>query len=274
MALTCQLLYIILLNITMLHYYILMDLTQRFTEGLLNYDLTLDEIQSGKYVYAGGDTGISHTKYLDMSGITKPDKEKHCVCGHKISKNFYIYNSADDIILVLGSCCILKFMPKQYRLRTCRNCKKPHRNIKINQCNDCRKNKCKKCNIDISYPNKRCEDCKKGKPCSECGTRHNNRVTDKCNECRINLCNQCGRDIHHPYTRCSKCINADYKTSKPIYISKPKGICHKCAKTCGENYSECYICKFGGTKNKCIICNKWCGDNFIKCYDCFRLNHT
>ena len=59
-----------------------------------------------------------------------------CICGHDISENCYITDG--NIIIVLGNCCIRKYLPKTQCGRTCRICKQPHKNRKNNICNKCR----------------------------------------------------------------------------------------------------------------------------------------
>ena len=75
-----------------------------------------------------------------------------------LKKNCYLeYN---DEILILGSCCIKRFLPKNSAGRTCDECGKPHRNRKINKCNDCKIGYCIECwkPMDISSYD-RCAEC-------------------------------------------------------------------------------------------------------------------
>lgn len=122
-----------------------MDLTDRFIQGLLNHDLTKEEIQSGMWRYCGGDQS-RHRQYFSLFFNKKRDLEEHksnCVCGHYIEENCYITNGED--ILVLGNCCIKKFLPKNCSGRTCRVCKCTHRNRKDNLCHNCRKKTSMRC---------------------------------------------------------------------------------------------------------------------------------
>lgn len=115
-----------------------MDLTDRFIQGLLNYNLTKEEIQSGKWKYCGGNLN-RHRRYFSLFFKERdlPDYKSNCVCGHDIVENCYITDG--DKIHVLGNCCIKKFLPKKCSGRTCRVCKNPHKNQKDNLCHNCRK---------------------------------------------------------------------------------------------------------------------------------------
>jgi len=110
-------------------------LSDRFIEGLQKYNLTYEEIKNWRY--AGGDTGRHYNYFVMIYGEhVKPLPHTNtCVCNHHIKENCYIRN--DDDILILGNCCIKKFIPMS--TRTCTYCKSQHRNRKNNICNDCRK---------------------------------------------------------------------------------------------------------------------------------------
>ena len=67
-------------------------------------------------------------------GDTFPATTNKCICEHKIIGNCYITNG--ERLLVLGNCCIKKFVPDSGR--TCDKCGNKHKNRKINRCNTCR----------------------------------------------------------------------------------------------------------------------------------------
>jgi len=115
-----------------------MDLTERFLRGLADYNLTVEEIRSGKWRYCGGNQG-RHYRYFKnfFNNVELPEQEYNCVCGHHIQENCYITN--DEDLLVLGNCCIKRFLPNETSCRTCQICKKPHKNRKDNLCHNCRK---------------------------------------------------------------------------------------------------------------------------------------
>lgn len=112
-------------------------------------------------------------------------------------------------MLVIGSCCIKRFVPK--KTRTCEICEKPHRNRKVNRCNDCKDIvECIRCKTQFKskYGYEKCYDCMFIKECVICKKEHKN-IVDKCDHC------------------CNK-----YKC----------GVCADCGKKCNEKYKWCYYC--------------------------------
>lgn len=109
------------------------ELSRRFVNGLAELGLTQEDLKEWKY--CGGTFG-SHKNYwkLCCPGESCPPKEGRCVCKHVINENCYITNG--DEILILGNCCIKKFVPKAGR--TCQNCGAGHKNHKDNLCRECR----------------------------------------------------------------------------------------------------------------------------------------
>lgn len=98
--------------------------------------------------YCGGQT-------LDEDGNVEPDAHSNyfalfphlqrfvpyppltkCVCSHRIHQNCFITNTEENRLIVVGNCCIKRFM--ENCSRTCSYCVKPHRNRKDNLCNVCR----------------------------------------------------------------------------------------------------------------------------------------
>ena len=128
---------------------------ERFFSALQKkYNVSQAEIERGDWVYAGGSEG-RRLRYWNLRthGQEIPDLTDHCVCGHYIRENCYIENSKDHDnieILVLGNCCIKRFLPKEARGRTCEKCRSQHRNRKDNLCNACRKlGFCKSCQVPV-----------------------------------------------------------------------------------------------------------------------------
>jgi len=150
--------------------------TQRFIEGLKEYNLTMEDMKD--FAYRGGDHG-SHYKYYKLvykTDITFTHKDS-CICGHNIKKNCYISNG--NQLLTLGICCIKRFIPKEKQGRTCECCGCSHKNRKINLCNICREYK-----PNIKYKN--------------------NKIINECKECGIDInkfkypyCSYCIDDINH-----------------------------------------------------------------------------
>jgi len=101
------------------------------------YGLTWDDFKL--YFYAGGDTG-KHKEYFltKMGGIGKPGEAQRCVCGQIIVENCYVTRTAKDIIVIMGNCCIKRYIPTGMS-KTCEICAKPHKNRKDDICKKCRK---------------------------------------------------------------------------------------------------------------------------------------
>lgn len=137
------------------------ELSKRLIEGLKKYNLTLDEIKNSGWNYCGGDVHSCHTNYwkLRFNDMKFPPHEAHCVCGHFIRENCYITNNNTNFVII-GNCCIKKFLPKDKQRRTCSICQKPHRNRVVNKCNSCRKGKCDKCEGTTYKRYKLCYSCK------------------------------------------------------------------------------------------------------------------
>jgi len=133
-----------------------LNLTERFMKGLSNYGLSYETIKKSGWKYCGGNSG-RHLKYFKLScpNDDLPEQADECVCGHHIEENCYITDGIE--ILILGNCCIKKFVPKSSR--TCEICEKPHKNRIVNRCAECRVGRCDGCGkyCDESY--KKCYKC-------------------------------------------------------------------------------------------------------------------
>jgi len=132
-----------------------MSFTNKFITGLkINYDVDYEDLKD--YKYCGGNMN-NHLNYFKicMKGELLPNQVDMCVCGHHIEENCYITNG--EKLLVLGSCCVKRFIVK--KTRTCEICGESHKNRLNNRCNDCRIGRCelcsKKCNVNF----KKCYDC-------------------------------------------------------------------------------------------------------------------
>lgn len=131
-----------------------LTLTDKFIKGLEEYNLSFYEIQ--KWKYCGGNLS-PRNKYFRMCCPDEPlpDYEDRCVCGHRIVENCYITDG--EQILVLGNCCVKRFIPKCGK--TCEKCEQPHKNRKVNRCNDCRIGICDNCNKECNKTYKICYKC-------------------------------------------------------------------------------------------------------------------
>ena len=149
-------------------------LRDRFVIGLSARGLTFDEVKQN-WRYAGGDTGSHHNYWLLLYGRDKekPAYEDECVCKHKIKKNCYITDSKE--FLVVGNCCIKRFMI--HNGRTCEKCNAPHRNRSSNVCNGCREKRKREYYQELQ------------------------RVADQVEAC----CVSCSKKIDRKYIRCFQC---------------------------------------------------------------------
>jgi hypothetical protein len=154
------------------------ELTERFIKGLREFNLTLKEITENNWYYCGGDKN-QHLNYFKLSCPEDdlPPFDNKCVCGHHITTNCYITNGED--LLILGSCCIKKFVPKSSR--TCEKCGTSHKNRKVNKCNDCRST------------------------CEKCGASHKNKKVNECNDCRQGICVDCNAVCDYRHKYCKYC---------------------------------------------------------------------
>ena len=103
--------------------------------------MTLEDIRKN-WKYAGGDSR-SHLTYFEICFPKKrlPTHKDVCICSQAINENYELTNNND--FLVIGNCCIKRFVPKC--TRTCEKCEKPHKNRKDNICSECRELICQRC---------------------------------------------------------------------------------------------------------------------------------
>jgi len=97
-----------------------------------------------QWIYAGGEGGRHCLKLKSIVGNETYEeiqlilgRKDHCICTHEIEENCYILNIISKKILVVGNCCIKRYLNIDTSKR-CEECKLPHRNFKDNFCKDCR----------------------------------------------------------------------------------------------------------------------------------------
>jgi hypothetical protein len=157
------------------------QLTKRFLNGLADHNLTYEDIVQQGWRYCGGDRK-HHQNYWKLTTRhmrprpQSPDHTGFCVCGHHIVENCYICDKKMKRILVLGNCCIKRFIPKNSSGRSCNVCGQPHRNRVVDRCNKCRKGRCDVCGIYIDEKYKKCYKCNKAH-------RKKNTTHESCIEC-------------------------------------------------------------------------------------------
>jgi hypothetical protein len=90
-----------------------------------------------QWKYIGGNEGRHLRKYITLFN-KNPDipYKTNCICTHEIKENCYIENIISGKQLVIGNCCINRYLETTDQL--CEHCKASHRNLKDNYCTDCR----------------------------------------------------------------------------------------------------------------------------------------
>lgn len=117
-----------------------MNYSRIFHNSLRELSSDKSSLYIDEWVYAGGDSG-RHLKYFDIrysAGKQPPMHSSHCLCSHYIVENCYIENTITNLLVIVGNCCIKKFLNENNKNRTCGICRTPHRNRKINLCSSCR----------------------------------------------------------------------------------------------------------------------------------------
>lgn len=110
---------------------------RKFMEKLIANSKTKNPLQEWKYV--GGNSGRHARWYQNLyPDCSCPPSKNVCICSHPIIENCYIQNIHTDSILIVGNCCIKRFLPLENQGRSCPKCKEPHRNRNDPWCDDCR----------------------------------------------------------------------------------------------------------------------------------------
>ena len=162
--------------------------------------------------YAGGDTG-RHARYfaIKFAGTltTPPPYNTECICTHDIVENCYLQCRLNrDLLLVVGNCCIKKFLPKELQGRTCAICGKPHRNRRDNFCNECRAKGPRPCADCGNWAVETfCEACKQLPHCAGCQARLEDENARYCGACRFDCptCHEIGPKPDDKRTECERC---------------------------------------------------------------------
>ncbi len=268
---------------------------KRFLNGFKKkYNLTMKDIIEQDYKYAGGTKDANnphHYRYWKLMIAQKPHlkmptHECYCVCDHIIENNCFIINKYDNII-ILGNCCIKRFIPKSGR--TCGKCGEPHRNRKFNLCNDCKIYACNMCGGDkekeyYKYCNKCYNNdskeknkyftseeeqnniiyCKGKGECFEQVNYNNTYKKNECNfECKLKKCLECNTEHPEWYLDCNQglCRNCDMERltkGNKIYLYVPYSDKEE-AKQYGCRWNpdkKKWYC-FEKNEHKEYITNKW-----------------
>ena len=214
-----------------------LELTDKFIKGLQKYKLTYDEIKNSNWKYCGG-RERSHLNYFKLcfKSIELPPLQPNCVCGHSIKENCYITNN--EQILVLGNCCIKKFIEKSSR--TCEKCGCSHKNRVVNRCNICRneKERIKEQNRTQELEEERIQKEQRMKEYQE--KRQKELLREKTNF-ENSICNEC----EQPFPNQGK-----YRICFPC---RPKCECGNVKDT---RFDKCFTCSQQSKKDVCVGCKK------------------
>lgn len=246
----------------------LSSLKTQFLKGLKEYGLTYEDIIKSNYRYCGGSSG-RHLNYFKLISPNEelPDLTDECVCGHHIKENCYITNGEE--ILILGNCCIKKFI--HYKNRTCELCNNTHSNRKKNRCNNCRNKICDKCDAQHNNKNKLCNKCNNYKICKICNIKINSNLkgTD-CRDCILKKCQQQREEkLENSKKECICCKIRFICNTKVIKCYECiKGFCKNCDKALtNSKYENCYKCN-ESLLIKCLDCDKKVIPKFKRCFEC------
>ena len=123
-----------------------------------------------EWEYCGGDTS-SHLRYYSLrcKGTPMPQHEEQCICSHHIVSNCYIRHRRSREMLVIGSCCIKRFMGGCRK--ECTVCGMVHKNRVHTLCNVCRTRQAR--------AEKRAKN-----TCTVCGGHRTGRKDTYCVSCR------------------------------------------------------------------------------------------
>lgn len=194
-------------------------------------------------------------KLFTVDSLTEPEHYTKCICGQTIKYNCYIVDDEFSHLLIIGNCCIKKFIP--IKTRTCENCGQPHKNRTDNYCNTCRKNLGKKRKLS----------------CDKCGTSHRNKKINRCDSCRYGKCDLCYKVIEPKYHKCFNCKynipendnttnnTTNNNTNNNVNIERS---CEKCANPhTNEKINRCGTCGI-----VCDSCKGPCVLGFKNCLSC------
>lgn len=268
-------------------------MSARFLTGLKQYNLTYEEIVNSNWRYVGGDGG-EVARNLFMNGtyhkIKKedskynrchlnywilcfpneelPDLTDRCVCDHIIIENCYIANEDDSEFLVLGNCCIERFIP--LKGRTCKLCKASHKNRKVNLCNECRLF-CTDCKTTINTKKdvkcEKCVDKDNEFQCGNCEKILDSRITKHkyCSKCddilfkkKCGVCKITTFDIRYESSEYSDtCLSCIVKIKNQLLQKIKNQLCGICNiyKFDGRYATNCDICEKLKYIKICGICN-------------------
>ena len=235
-------------------------LTERFKKGLENEGIPLEDIDNGTWKYAGGDRR-EHVRYFRQCSfkIPAPPHKEWCICGQKIDHNCFITNLKR--LVVIGNCCIKKFLAKCGR--TCELCGEPHKHRIGNLCKACRVGRCWICGDTVKKQYKRCLPCKRA-GYNDNGDRY------KEERLRVERVERIDKEMEECFKReMSDSESKSTSESERVYIKT----CMDCDKPIDKKYTKCWSCNQSKPSQKdhsgiCITCDKSIDCKYIRCYTC------
>lgn len=113
----------------------MVDFKKKFLEEWNKLDVSNHDLTAWKY--GGGNRGRHYNYWKILFPNTElPESDFECVCLHHIQENCYIYLPNTDEIVILGNCCIKKFIPTCNR--SCEVCGDTHKSRNDNRCKNCK----------------------------------------------------------------------------------------------------------------------------------------
>ena len=175
---------------------------KRFKEGLKK--ITGDD-SLVNYVYAGGNVCGAELAYFHTKnpGVSLPGHKLECVCTHEILKNYYIKHVPTKMIVVVGSCCIKRYLPEDNQRKTCSECGAPHKNRTVDMCNECRPG-CWKCGDKYASIDQ-CWTCRKELKNYHCSRHNYQRQCYRCKEEGKKMCIGCNEERILMPCECKEC---------------------------------------------------------------------
>jgi hypothetical protein len=122
----------------------------KYLYGLYQHGITF-KVHREEMIYFGGDIGKHDEYFIEMCEIlgldnklARPDEKDQCICGVGIEENCYIVFEDDPsgrkkTQLIIGNCCIKRYIKVEKRSKLCFNCDTRHTNYKSSFCDSCRK---------------------------------------------------------------------------------------------------------------------------------------
>jgi hypothetical protein len=177
---------------------------KRFKKGLLT-EAGDDNLANFIYCGADDDYGAKCEYFFKKNPTLKelPPHKEVCVCGHDIKKNFYIQHIPTKTNIVVGSCCIKRYLPDECQGKTCSECGAPHQNKLVDMCNECRPT-CEFCDDRYASPDC-CYSCGKAFGTYHCSKHKKEAVCYHCKNRGIKKCIGCNEANILMPTECKSC---------------------------------------------------------------------